>query len=238
MIIKGKSTYETKLDPKYALLPRNKEVVYGDKESAAKLQEKFQEFISENSIEDKRIMGSTTINYSTRKEGVQNPVDVNMSTKQGTVYRGFVTNVGGNTIKVTDPFGIRNFAGRKGQHSTGIDIITSNKHAIALTDGVIESVSLQGDGSKIKPTEGKAAGYYVTIKNSDGTRSQYMHLDPIGEEDKNKLIGKKVKRGDNIWGYSIGSGSMTGEHVKVRFYTGSNPLNSYIDPTNYLLNLK
>jgi murein DD-endopeptidase MepM/ murein hydrolase activator NlpD len=138
-------------------------------------------------------------------------------------------------ITVTDPYGIRNFEGREGKHSTGIDYKTSNGQAISLTDGVIESVSLDGDGSVIKPTEGSAGGYYVVVRNNDGTKSQYMHLNPMTKDEMDEMVGKQLKRGDTIWGYDEGSGSMTGPHVKYRVFTGSSASKSHIDPTKYIL---
>ena len=59
-----------------------------------------------------------------------------------------------------------------------------------------------------------------------------MHLDPMSENDMKNLQGKKVKRGDEIWGYTTGSGSMTGPHIKIRHYGDSPRFN--IDPSQLL----
>ena len=147
-----------------------------------------------------------------------------------TILKGDNINIDNTKVTITDPYGIRTFDGREGKHSTGIDMVTNTGKAVSLQDGVIEKVSLQGSGKIITPTEGSAAGYYVTVKNSDGTRTQYMHLDPMTNTDMESLQGKKIKRGEDIWGYSTGSGSMTGPHVKVRQYQG-NPKN-HMDPTS------
>lgn len=144
--------------------------------------------------------------------------------------------IGDTKVTITDPYAVRTFEGREGEHSTGIDIKTSTGNAIALSDGVIESVRLQGNGDVIKPTDGSAAGYYVTVKNSDGSRTQYMHLDPMNDSDMKKLTGKKLKRGETIWGYLTGSGSMTGPHIKVRHYGEDTEYN--VDPSNLILGKK
>jgi murein DD-endopeptidase MepM/ murein hydrolase activator NlpD len=177
------------------------------------------------------LFGSVSENLSYAP--VNKPAEDNSS--QYKLKEGDSLNINDVQITVTDPYGIRNFEGREGKHSTGIDYKTSNGQAISLTDGVVESVSLDGDGSVIKPTEGSAGGYYVVIRNNDGTKSQYMHLNPMTKDEMDGLIGKELKRGDAIWGYDEGSGSMTGPHVKYRVFTGSSASKSHIDPTKYIL---
>jgi murein DD-endopeptidase MepM/ murein hydrolase activator NlpD len=153
--------------------------------------------------------------------------------------------LGKTEVKVTDPFGIRDFEGRRGKHSTGIDYTTANKQAVALTDMEVVSVRIDGSGASYKPdakdAEGKqlrgSAGYYIITKNSDGTMSQYMHLDAMTKAEMKRLEGKKFKRGDNIWGYGVGSGSMTGPHVKVRFAEGMPSSTNFIDPSRYFLGI-
>lgn len=149
--------------------------------------------------------------------------------------KGDKLNIGTNTITITDPYGIRSFEGREDKHSTGIDYKTNNNMVVALTDGIIEDVKLDGDGSVIKPTEGSAGGYYLIVRNPDGTRSQYMHLDPMTKDEMDALKGKEIKKGDEIWGYGTGSGSMTGPHVKYRVYTGNVGSQSHINPVSYIL---
>lgn len=150
--------------------------------------------------------------------------------------------LGDVVITVKDPYGIRHFKGRENQHSTGIDIVTSTGKAYALNDLTIEDVQVQRvkgfvDGAIMEPTEGQSAGFYIIARNSDGTRSQYMHLNPMTKDEMESLKGKKLKRGDEIWGYNIGSGSMTAPHVKYRVYTGSSGTQSHIDPSDYLRGL-
>lgn len=133
-------------------------------------------------------------------------------------------------IIITDPYGIRNFKGQEGQHSTGIDFETKSGKVIALKDGVITDVKLQGDGKIYHPSSGKKeAGYYITVKHDDGSKAQYMHLDPMSKEDMDSLKNKRIKRGEHIWGYTTGSGTMTGPHVKFRLF-GEDPRVN-IDPS-------
>jgi murein DD-endopeptidase MepM/ murein hydrolase activator NlpD len=136
--------------------------------------------------------------------------------------------IGGTKLYITDPYGIRNFKGREGEHSTGIDFKTSTGKAVAIKDGEIIDAKLQGSGAATG-TEKKSAGYWVKVKHTDGSYGQYMHLDPMDDNQMKGLIGKKLKRGDEIWGYSQGSGSMTGKHVKFRLY-GQDPRVN-IDPS-------
>jgi murein DD-endopeptidase MepM/ murein hydrolase activator NlpD len=151
--------------------------------------------------------------------------------------------IGKTEVTITDPYGIRKFKGREGKHSTGIDYVTNNGQVVALTDLEIVGVKLQGSGATYKPDAVDAdgnqlpgsAGYYIITKNSDGTMSQYMHLDPMTKAEMARLKGQKFKKGDSIWGYSTGSGSMTAPHVKVRFANGMPSSSSYINPTKYFL---
>jgi predicted chitinase len=171
---------------------------------------------------------SSTSNHKVITTGSWN----NFSTEE-TLSDRQVVEVGDTKVTVTDPYAVRTMESREGKHSTGIDIKTSTGNAIALSDGVIESVKLQGNGDVISPSEGAAAGYYVTVKNDDGSRTQYMHLDPMNDTDIKSLEGKKLKRGETIWGYLTGSGSITGPHIKVRHYGDNSKFN--IDPSNLIM---
>lgn len=146
--------------------------------------------------------------------------------------------IGDRTINITDGYGIRgkDFKNREGQHSTGIDITTDNKRVISLTDGVVEVASLQGSPTLVGTDKEKSGGYYLIIKNDDGTRSQYMHLDAMTPDEQKNIIGKKIKRGDDLGGYGIGSGSGTNPHVKYRVFTGEvgTQSASHIDPSTYI----
>ena len=146
--------------------------------------------------------------------------------------------IGNRTINITDGYGIRgkDFKNREGQHSTGIDITTDNERVISLTDGVVEVASLQGSPTLVGTDKEKSGGYYLIIKNDDGTRSQYMHLDAMTPDEQKNIIGKKIKRGDDLGGYGIGSGSGTGPHVKYRVFTGEvgTQSASHIDPSTYI----
>jgi murein DD-endopeptidase MepM/ murein hydrolase activator NlpD len=154
-----------------------------------------------------------------------------------------VFSFGETKLTITDPFYVRQGFGRKGKHSTGVDYKTDNNQAIALTDMEIVSVKIDGSGRSYHPedkgADGKqlpaSGGYYIVTKNSDGTMSQYMHLNPMTKVEMERLEGKKFKKGENIWGYDIGSGSMTGKHVKVRFANGMPSSKNYINPSKYFL---
>jgi len=146
--------------------------------------------------------------------------------------------IGDRTINITDGYGIRgkDFKNREGQHSTGIDITTDNERVISLTDGVVEVAALQGSPTLVGTDKEKSGGYYLIIKNDDGTRSQYMHLDAMTPDEQKNIIGKKIKRGDDLGGYGIGSGSGTAPHVKYRVFTGEvgTQSASHIDPSTYI----
>jgi len=148
--------------------------------------------------------------------------------------------VGKDMIRITSPYGPRKLPGRAAEsHSTGIDLTTQSGNALAFADGVIVKVALQGSGNRVG-TDKKEAGYFVEVKHEDGTIGQYMHLDPMSSTEQRNLLNKKVKRGDKLWGYTTGSGSMTNPHVKFRVYdptTGLKPSKSHIDPTAYILGL-
>lgn len=138
--------------------------------------------------------------------------------------------IGSDNVMITDSYGIRGFVGQEGHHSTGIDFKTKSGKAVALKDGIIIDVKLQGDGKIYSPSSGKKeAGYYVVVKHDDGSFGQYMHLDPMNTEQMNSLKNKNIKRGDDIWGYTKGSGTMSGPHVKVRLYGEDPKVN--IDPS-------
>lgn len=135
--------------------------------------------------------------------------------------------VGDHHYKVTNLFGLRTgnnaVSGREGQHSNGMDLVgfsADGKRSnlpIALTDGKIIGVNMQGDGSVVNPTKGKFAGVYIDLLMPDGKVMKYMHLGKDALANKADLIGKEIKRGDLLYegDYSKGSGSQTGPHVKV-----------------------
>lgn len=177
----------------------------------------------------------TKMQITTNDNNVEIDEKVNAPANPGNISlaEGKVVKVGSTKITVTDTYHMRTkFHRRKDAHSTGIDITTNTGKAVAMSDCTIVDISLQGDGSIIKPENGQAAGYYAVVKNLDGSFAEYMHLDPISGDEAKALKGKKLKRGDSIWGYTIGSGSITDKHVKVRLY-GEIP-HVTIDPSQYI----
>lgn len=183
------------------------------------------EFESEGGIVPEEAGVSTPENMDMYDYSLDSPLVE--SVKQGESFT-----FGTNQVTITDPYGMRTFAGREGKHSTGVDYKTDSGNAVALTDGVIKEVKLQGNGTRIKPTEGSAAGYYLIVEQADGSMAQYMHLDPMTPEEMKALVGKQITKGEEIWGYSQGSGSMTGPHVKYRMYEkGKGAKESHKDPS-------
>jgi hypothetical protein len=202
------------------------------KEKYYKSNQPYKEQFLQSSVKEMETFQTPELDESAFKQ-VHSSRGTSVSNTDG-LKQSETVKVGGNTITVTDPYGIRSFEGRENQHSTGIDMVTSSGKVVAMMDGVIETVKLEGDGSVITPVQGSKAGYYLVVKNSDGTKAQYMHLDPMSPEEMKSLAGKKIKRGDEIWGYQTGSGSITGPHVKYRVYTGKSGYNSHIDPSAYI----
>lgn len=226
------NTEPNKLVPTLSLVPkfdyRNRDIekhdVLDNKDSSTYLKR-----YDENIKSDGKV-GDTTVS----KDGVQigkNNNWKNFGSNPGyeSLKKGSKIKIGEDAIMVTDPYGFRNFKGREGEHSTGIDYTTASGNAVAIKDGTIIDVKLQGNGSVISPQQGNAGGYYVVVKHDDGSYGQYMHLDPMSTEEMNTLKNKIIKRGDKIAGYTKGSGSMTGKHVKFRLY-GQNPRIN-IDPS-------
>ena len=158
--------------------------------------------------------------------------------KEETLKKQQKVTIGDRTINITDGYGVRgkDFKDREGQHSKGIDMTTDNKRVISLTDGVVEVADLDGSPTLVGTDKEQSGGYYLIIKNDDGTRSQYMHLDAMTPEEQKNIIGKRVKRGDDLGGYGVGSGSGTAPHVKYRVFTGDvgTQLETHIDPSSYI----
>ena len=163
--------------------------------------------------------------------------------------------VGDYAYKVTNLFGQREGKNAVSgvpttEHSGGIDIVGFNKEGqsknlpISLTDGTILSVTKQGSGKAIHPSKGRAAGYIMDVRLADGKVMKYMHLGEDAFKNKKSLIGKKIKRGDMLYegNYSIGSGSQTAPHIKVRITSiddAGKQMKDYSsavnDPTSYAL---
>jgi len=179
--------------------------------------------------------------YTFKEEPDKNKYEIFKSTNMAegeTLKKQEEVSIGDRTIKITDSYGVRgkDFKDREGQHSKGIDMTTDNKRVISLTDGVVEVASLDGSPTLVGTDKEQSGGYYLIIKNDDGTRSQYMHLDAMTPEEQKNIIGKRVKRGDDLGGYGVGSGSGTGPHIKYRVFTGDlgTQLETHIDPSSYI----
>lgn len=173
-----------------------------------------------------------------------------------TISIGEYFKVGKYKYRVTNTFGIREginaVAGREGTHSGGLDLVgydeAGNKAnlPISLTDGKIVSIIRDGDGSVMDPTQGVAGGYTMRILMGDGKIMTYMHLGEDVWKNKASLINTTVKRGDLLYegDYSIGSGSQTAPHIKVRVSSldrGKIVKDHTLeenDPTNYILDGK
>lgn len=139
-----------------------------------------------------------------------------------------VISVGENKYRITNLFGQRSGKNSvsgvsSSEHSRGLDLVGYSKDGktsnlpIALTEGEILSVNVQGSGEPIHPKNGRAAGYYMNVKMPDGKIMKYMHLGEDAWRNKAQLIGKKINRGDLLYegNYSKGSGSQTSPHIKV-----------------------
>tara|TARA_R100000742_G_C4279640_1_gene104910 strand:+ start:4753 stop:7404 length:2652 start_codon:yes stop_codon:yes gene_type:complete len=179
--------------------------------------------------------------YTFKEEPDKNKYEIFKSTnmaKGKTLKKQQKVTIGDRTINITDGYGVRgkDFKNREGQHSKGIDMTTDNDRVISLTDGVVEVASLDGSPTLVGTDKEQSGGYYLIIKNDDGTRSQYMHLDAMTPEEQKNIIGKRVKRGDDLGGYGVGSGSGTGPHIKYRVFTGDvgTQLETHIDPSTYI----
>lgn len=165
------------------------------------------------------------------------PESPKISTKPSitTLKEGSSVAVGNTVLRITDPFGIRDWGARKGEHSNGIDFSTPDKWAVAIQDGTIESVKIQGDGLPKQPKPNlHEAGYYITVKHKDGSKAQYMHFDPIPSDLMQEMVGKTVKRGDKLYTFKKGSGTQLGPHIKLVL---RNAKGKILDPTPYILNL-
>jgi len=142
--------------------------------------------------------------------------------------------VGDFVYKVTNLFGPRTGSnavpGRAdGEHSNGMDMVgfsadgKQSNLPISLTDGEIVGINLQGSGDAIRPEQGKAGGYIMSVKTPDKNAPgrfkiiRYMHLDKSVWDQKATLMNTQVTRGQLLipGSNSPGSGSQTGPHVKV-----------------------
>jgi hypothetical protein len=174
---------------------------------------------------------------------------------------GEYVDVGSLKYKVTNIFGQRSGAnavpGREGQHSRGIDVVgtdaqgRSTNMPIAIADGVIKNITLDGSGEAYRPdatdANGKrlpaSGGYIMDVELPNGKVMRYMHLGKDVMLDKDALIGKQIKRGDilHTGDNSSGSGSQTGPHTKIAI-TSVDKNGKYLldysnaenDPTPYL----
>jgi hypothetical protein len=162
--------------------------------------------------------------------------------------------IGNNSYRITNLFGPRTgknaVKGRGPGHSRGVDVVTHDAAGkktnapIAIADGVIKSISLEGTGKSINTTSGTSGGYVMNVELPNGKIVRYMHLSPDIEAQRSSLIGKPIKRGEVLFegDHSIGSGSGTNNHTKISISNmdeqgnllkdHDNPEN---DPTPYIL---
>jgi hypothetical protein len=191
--------------------------------------------------------------------GLFEPADISSPSLQKVVERSFAIDdyfkVGKYKYRVSNTFGLRKGANAvtgisTNAHSGGIDLVgynekgENNNSPISLTNGTILGVVRDGDGSVIKPEEGAFGGYMIRVLMDDGKIMTYMHLGKDVWDQRNKLRGKKINRGDLLFegNNSSGSGSQTAPHTKVR--VSSRGLNGGVlqdhkepinDPTIYAL---
>lgn len=186
----------------------------------------------------------TTVAPAEETPAIETPTTAEKVAKK-LVKIGDTIGIGEYKYKITNLFGERSGAnavpGRAAtEHSRGIDIVgysadgKKSNVPIALTDGVIVGVNVQGDGRAIKPTQGRSAGYYMDVQMPDGKIMKYMHLGKDAYLNKSKLLGTKVKRGDILYqgDYSVGSGSQTSPHIKVSISSVDDKGKQLLDYTN------
>lgn len=171
-------------------------------------------------------------------------VEVDEKETVGELSVGQVVKVGDYELTITNKFGMRvgdnDVEGRTGQHSRGVDY-TAGGRVVAIDDGIIQGVYRQGTGEVYHPKDDDkaSAGYYIRVLNvATGITTDYMHMDKISDEEREKLMGKKISRGDSFWTAVIGSGSQTGPHVKVsqwKNYKDRQIEREQYDPSEYIL---
>lgn len=160
--------------------------------------------------------------------------------------------IGDYSYRVTNLYGPRTGAnaviGREiGSHSRGVDLVShdseGNKvnYPVSISDGVIQSIRLQGSGKSRDTTTGKpVAGYMIDVVGPNGKMITYAHVSPEVVKYKDSLIGKQVKRGDVLLEDGGFSGTGSGSHVKVMMSdTDKNgkSLRNYTDEGNNPSNL-
>lgn len=233
----------------------------GSKQQAQQGQEGQEQVVSENGIEEgtdtsteedpfsQDFTASETVTHSyTKPETYKKEIKKVGTALKKVVNIGDSIEISGNSYKITNLFGNRSgensVPGRgQGEHSNGMDMVGFSADGsvknlpIALTDGVIVGINLQGNGSAISPTKGKAGGYIMDVKMDDGRIMKYMHLGEDVWGQKANLMNKKIKRGDILYegDYSKGSGSQTGPHIKVSVTSvgqDGKQLRDYHDPRN------
>ena len=183
------------------------------------------------------------------------PAGTNNKAKSIVAKIGEFVDVGNFKYKISNTFGMRtgknSVKGREGQHSRGIDVVGVDAQGrgsnipIAIADGVIKDITVQGTGEAYKPdavgADGKqlpaSGGYIMHVQLPNGKVMQYMHLGKDVMLDKDILIGKSIKRGDVLHtrDNSKGSGSQSGPHSKIAITSvGKNGeyLRDYDNPEN------
>jgi len=161
--------------------------------------------------------------------------------------------VGDYTYKITNLHGERSgdnaVLGRSG-HSKGVDLVSYKdgkkvNYPVAIADGVIVGIGLDGSGKAIKTTQGKAAGYmvYVQLAEDPSKVIGYWHVGKSVKDNETSLLGATVKRGDVLVEDASWTGSGTGPHTKIVMSSWDNNRKSHKvigdykdnDPTNLIL---
>ena len=133
--------------------------------------------------------------------------------------------IGDYTYRITNLYaprvGDNSVSGRKsGSHPRAVDLVSEDdngniiNYPVAVADGTIVNIGLQGSGNRINTSEGSEIGYYVDIRSGDKIL-RYGHLDAGIFSLKDDLLGTKVFRGDVLFAGGRATGSITGLHVKL-----------------------
>jgi murein DD-endopeptidase MepM/ murein hydrolase activator NlpD len=126
------------------------------------------------------------------------------------------SNLFGNNLKMTSPFGNRTLNGQEQMHG-GIDL--------APKDGKAgQPISSPFDGQVVMAGPMQGYGKAVVVKRDDGHMVLFGHVDPA------VAVGASIKSGDIVGKIGDKLGTTTGNHVEVKVL---DPKGKPIDPLTY-----